>query len=538
MSLIDRLSKEAQKARQTRELSERERLQREENYQRDLQGRMLALHQYLEQLLAHLKEIQPPIRMNYQLTAYGDLPAQALHEYKLEAERRMLSYEISIRWRARVDHEKCRELKASGHTRVRQLIDQFRALHLGGISDIKQGAGGGDLLQAVFHPKGFIHVGMRATLHAHDPILRLSFENLDTLGTTHKQFPGEEVGDSLFDRIGRFLVREDNELIMEALPDALRQKLRGSDDPVDSMIPPARAYDPMVVVDLDVDFDPDSVPRGKTFGDLDLPAEAPAAASSDRPPRAAEQPAESVPVPAKSKAQREQELLNSASPKAPAPDEERMAQLLAEFESAQRERDLFSDEVLRPDIQPIGTLLFEEDPADAVASANQQPATADRSRESVPAAKANPAPAATPQSRASAAPAPAAAKTASSAGVAQSSTDPRVGESAATRAAAAPEASPASPPESAPTPSAKPRQATSAATASEAKPASGQPAERTATPAAAPKTPASPATAASTETSEATRKSLDLAALELKRREAEAFRDRMRKMAEKLRKDP
>lgn len=460
MSLIDRLSKEAQKARESRELTERERLQREQNYQNVLQGRMMALHEYLEQLIAHLKELQPSINLNYQLSAYGDLPAVMLHEYKLEAERRMLSYVINIAWRARVDNERCRELKASGHTRVRQLIDQFRALHLGGISEIKQGAAGGDLLSATFHPKGFIHISMRAILHAHDPVLRLSFENLDTLGTTHKQFPGEEVDDNLFDRIGRFLVREDNALIMEALPEDLRRRLRGGDG-VAASIPAAHQWDPdqVVAVDLDVQFDPESIPKGKgydTVQPVEQPKPAPAKPATAKPaaapkpdqaaPRAgkAKLPSEATPAPRQqTKAERDFELLHSASPKAPAPDEERMAQLIAEFEANQGGQST-GDEVVKPQIQPLSMSLLDDEP-------KEQPAAA---------------PTKTVEAK--------------------------------------PKAAPAAEQPTAPMPT-KP----SAPSADAAKP----------------------------ESQPGAAKKLDLAELEAKRREAEAFRDRMRRMAEKLRDD-
>ncbi len=466
MSLIDRLNKEAQKARESRELSERERLEREQNYQSVLQGRMMALHEYLEQLIAHLKELQPSIGLNYQLSTYGDLPALMLHEYKLEAERRMLSYVINIAWRARVDHERCRELKASGHTRVRQLIDQFRALHLGGISDIKQGAAGGDLLSATFHPKGFIHISMRAILHAHDPVLRLSFENLDTLGTTHKQFPGDEVDDNLFDRIGRFLVREDNALIMEALPEDLRRRLRGGDG-VAASIPAAHQWDPdqVVAVDLDVQFDPESIPKGKGYDavqpaqpskpKLEAPATAAPTAAKPKPTEAAtraatqpkadkpQPPGDAVPAPReKTKAERDFELLHSASPKAPAPDEARMAQLIAEFEADQGAQS--GDEVVKPQIQPLSMSLMDDEPKGQPAAA---PAKTVEAKPKVEAADKQPA---------------------------------------------------------APTPT-------------------------------KPSTPG--ADAGKSEPQSSAAKKLDLAELEAKRREAEAFRDRMRKMAEKLRDD-
>lgn len=483
MSLIARLGKEAQRARESRELSDRARQKLEETYQNELQGRLIALHEYLELIIAHLTEVQPPITMQYQLVGYGDLPALVLHDYKLESQRRLLSYVVEVKWRARVEHKQCRELIATGNTRIRQLIDQFRSLHLGGITDIERGDGGHDYLRARFLPRGFIHIGMRATLHAHDPLLRLSFQNLDALNTTHKQFPGEMMDESLFDLIGRFLVREDNELITEEVPEELLRRLRG--DGPSALIPAAKEWEsaPLVAVDLDVDFDPSSVPRASSFDDAEEAASNDKSAveptgdaktrptDAEKPPKSAANaqpaaqsaqpqaqqastepkddpapPERAVTKPPLTKAQRERELLLSASPKATAPDDGRSAQLIAEFLAADKGHGEPGDEIKRPDIQPLimSHLVEEAQAAPTKPAAQRRPADPEPTRQVQP----NP-----PQTPASSA-------------LAAEPTSPKAEQ-----------------------PAAQPR----------------------------------------------IRKPIDLAELEAKRREAEAFRDRMRMMAEKLR---
>lgn len=491
MSLIDRLGKEAQRARESRELSDRARRELEETYQKDLQGRLIALHEYIDLIIAHLKEVQPPIMMKYELVGYGDLPALVMHDYKVEGQRRLLSYVIDIQWRARVDHKQCKELVAKGNTRIRQLIDQFRTLHLGGITDIERGEGGHDYMHARFHPRGFIHIGMRATLHAHDPVLRLSFSNLDALNTTHKQFPGEMIDEGLFDLIGRFLVREDNDLITEELPQELLTHLRGEGH--SPLIPAAKEWEtaPLVAVDLDVDFDPSSVPKASSFDDAesDPPTQATGeqsvaasstADSSDRkpaakstasdqqvqpasvsaqpgqpkaspPPKSKPIPESKPPAPAQTKEQRDRELLQSASPKAPAPDEDRSAELIAEF-LAQQGDGAHSGEVKRPDIQPFSMTIGDEEAKPSV-----QPA-------------------------------------------------------------ADPPEPPAEPATAAVEPEPKPTVPADVPDATTARPVKPDVVVQESKPPPKPKG-----------------KPLDLAELEAKRREAEAFRDRMRKMADKLR---
>jgi hypothetical protein len=128
---------------------------------------------------------------------------------------------------------------------------------------------------------------MKGQISAEDPILRLSFENTNWLGASRRQLPWDELDDSLFDRIARFIVREDDSLFMEELPDALRERL-GREPTARQARPPAERADPVRAVDRpaaqaapDLSATPDarSASESADSAAIDGPARTPTAAS-------------------------------------------------------------------------------------------------------------------------------------------------------------------------------------------------------------------------------------------------------------------
>ncbi len=301
MSLLDRIGKEAQKVRAGREREALEKQRKEDRYEQVVAPAMIGLHEYLQTLARDLGEVRPPVHLDFELTHYGSVPLSVLHDYKIEQQKRRYSFEISMSWRARVDFEKIKELVVHGHRKVRQLIDQMRQLHLGGVREPEHGPNG-DVVSARFHPRGFLHLEMHAKASAYDNYLRLSFRHLDSLGTTHKHVFAEQLDEAFYDRLGRFLVREDNELIKETLTPEMRTRLQqaiGTTEALEmyseTVLDPIAPIDaPFEVVDLNIDFDPDSVPRGELPGDPSAP-DAPRALATHDPIALASESASSKP---------------------------------------------------------------------------------------------------------------------------------------------------------------------------------------------------------------------------------------------------
>jgi hypothetical protein len=242
VSFLDRLKREADQQRQQAEQQALERDQRETQYRSQIEPKMKALLTYLEGLVATLLEVRPAIVVRMAIQGYGELCVVPFFDYKIEHERRHRSLAITMTWSMKVDGERTPIVRADGVTRVKALTSIFRQYHLGGIKEEKR-TPQGELSCATFHARGYIKARMEATISADDPVLRLIFENASWLGASRRQVPWEQIDDDLFDRIARFIVREDDSLFTEELSDALKQKLRKEPQPA-AAATPARAPAP------------------------------------------------------------------------------------------------------------------------------------------------------------------------------------------------------------------------------------------------------------------------------------------------------
>lgn len=225
MSFLDRLKREADQQRLQAEQTARERDERETRYRTQIEPKMKALTHYLEGLVATLQEVRPPIVIRMPIPGYGELCAAPFWDYKVEAERRHRGFLITMSWSLRVDPERTPVVRAEGVTRVKALINVFRQHTLAGIKEEKR-TPQGEISLATFHARGFIKARFTSQISADDPILRLVFENASWLGSSRRQVNWEQIDDSLFDRIARFIVREDDSLFTEEVTDELKQRLR------------------------------------------------------------------------------------------------------------------------------------------------------------------------------------------------------------------------------------------------------------------------------------------------------------------------
>lgn len=224
VSFLERLKREADQQRAQAEMAQRERDQRDSIYKQQIEPRMLELTRYLEGLVATLMEVKPAIVVKMPIQGYGDLAAQPYWDYKIDHERRHRAFVINMTWTLRVDPERTPVVRADNVTKVKTLISVFRHNNLGGIKEEKR-TPQGEIMVATFHARGYIKASLQAQISAEDPILRMSFNNASWLGTSRRQLPWEQINDSLFDKLARFLVREDDSLFTEEVTGELRQKL-------------------------------------------------------------------------------------------------------------------------------------------------------------------------------------------------------------------------------------------------------------------------------------------------------------------------
>ena len=225
MSLLDQLAKQSEKRKTG--LSDAENLiaGRESNF-KSLEVSIQQFKDYLDQLTKLLAEHPEKIQQRYEIPGYGIVIALIAHDYvvRLNAINKG-SIEVNLSFNANVQSELCPSIDVQGVSRVQTIKALFDKHRIPALLDAKKDASGA-INQAVFRARGKIPLGIVALAELSTGQLKLSLSNFEDLGTSIKNYTAEQFNEQLFDQIGHYLARKDNELTKEKLPDSVMKKLR------------------------------------------------------------------------------------------------------------------------------------------------------------------------------------------------------------------------------------------------------------------------------------------------------------------------
>ena len=227
MSLLEDLEQEAQKRKATAEDAQQRKLAREEFFKTQVEPGMRALGEYLEKLVASLKILKPVKLWRYTLPGYGEVVANSDLGYELVQTEQPDSREIRLGLSCAVVPEECPLVEVEG-ANIKTLAGTFQRYHLSGQMQETKKEANGELISAKFRARGNIAVAATFNADADSGAVKMSFVNFDSFGTAQKTVPVEQLNDSLFDDIGRYLTREENGLLREALPEDYRAQLRSA----------------------------------------------------------------------------------------------------------------------------------------------------------------------------------------------------------------------------------------------------------------------------------------------------------------------
>lgn len=225
MGLLDDLENEAQRRKAEADRAVEVKTERESAYRTILEPAMGKLRAYLTELVEKIKVLQPKIAIRHEIAGYGDVVAYVEHEYELRDARQPSSLELTPSFAATVASSECPAVTVEGAARVRAVANLFQRHRLGGpLAERKDNSG--EMAGAVFKAKGKIPLAANFMADAASGQLRITFTNFDDFGSVTKNVPPERVDDALFDEIGRYLMRDPNSLLREALPDDYRSQLK------------------------------------------------------------------------------------------------------------------------------------------------------------------------------------------------------------------------------------------------------------------------------------------------------------------------
>lgn len=225
MSLLKSLEAEAERLR-LQKAAEAEQLgERRQQYVQSLQPALRALQTYLERVCAGLSELNAESLLEHAVAGYGTLVARIEHRYSVRLEERVRATELILEAEAEILGPRCPEVAAEGTTRVRALMDLFQQA---GVTAFRNGRrdARGQWVQATFKPRGKLPLRLSLLAEPGATDLRLTLAGFEGLAILRKNIPPEQLDEALFDRIGRYVARRDNELTREQLPDKVRHSLK------------------------------------------------------------------------------------------------------------------------------------------------------------------------------------------------------------------------------------------------------------------------------------------------------------------------
>jgi hypothetical protein len=225
MSLLDQLAKQSEQRKAGLTDAETQVIDREANFKL-LEVSLVKFKDYLDQLTKLLAEHPEKVQQRYEIPGYGTITALIAHDYVV---RQLIPNkthnEVTLTFNANVQSELCPSVEVQGVSRVQTIKALFDKHRIPAILDAKKDAVGA-VNQAVFRARGKIPLSMSAQTDLSTGVLKLTLVNFEDLGQTIKTFSADQFNEQLFDQIGHYIVRKDNELTKEKLPDGVLKKLR------------------------------------------------------------------------------------------------------------------------------------------------------------------------------------------------------------------------------------------------------------------------------------------------------------------------
>jgi hypothetical protein len=225
MGLLDELEQEAERQRAINAQLAAERERRERHWNERLLPAMQSLDAYLQRLARNLALIKRRTRIVYPLPGYGDLVAYLEPSFVLQSMPATASYELTLEGLATINSDECPLVECDNPQRVRSVSTVLQQHRLSGMSDARRDANG-DVRAASFRAKGRIPYHLSILAEAASGQVRMVFQNYEGLGQSSRTFTAEQLDETLFDALGRFIMREEPHFAREAVADDIRRQLQ------------------------------------------------------------------------------------------------------------------------------------------------------------------------------------------------------------------------------------------------------------------------------------------------------------------------
>jgi len=226
MGLLDELEQEAERQRAEDIERKAQQTAREMDWAERIEPAMRELEAYLKRLTEQLSYLKKRARVIYNVPAYGDVIAYTEPVYTLVGRApNKTSYEVTLSFNAVVASEECPLIQGESGTRLKSLISVLQQLRLNGMTDVRKNANG-EVISARLQARGKIPLTMVVSADQDSAMIRLAFTNFEGLSQSSRNFRVEQLDESFFDTLGRFIARDETSFAQEAVDEDLRRLLQ------------------------------------------------------------------------------------------------------------------------------------------------------------------------------------------------------------------------------------------------------------------------------------------------------------------------
>ena len=216
MSLLQRLSERAQALKSEQGNGESSKEERRLRFTQQTVPALKELESFLRALNQQLRTVKPSVRMSFEIAGYGSFEAIPAFDWLfVPGDPRTTEFNLEIRFKSRVNTEASTKLALNSVDRIRAISESFRRLHLGGVREEKRGPTG-LIIQATVQAAGFVNSRVRIRANIEEDVVHFHFENIDTLAEVRRQIGAEFLGAEVNNRLGEFILRENDLFIREA----------------------------------------------------------------------------------------------------------------------------------------------------------------------------------------------------------------------------------------------------------------------------------------------------------------------------------
>lgn len=213
-SLLKRLSEQASQIKAKEAEVNHEQEARRKRFDERIRPTMAALLEYLKEFSEQLRVVKPAVSYRYELPAYGSFQALSQHDYKLQDDTRYTEVEIDLRFRSRADTDSAPRVQFRNVQLIKSITDNLREYGLGGMREDRRGPTG-VVIDATLQVSGFVNARLHILGKAADENLCFTLSNIDRLGKVVRNIPVELMSDTVFDRLGEFLLRENDQFVRD-----------------------------------------------------------------------------------------------------------------------------------------------------------------------------------------------------------------------------------------------------------------------------------------------------------------------------------